>query len=89
MTDDVTGHRIDALEASVRRLQDEAVSVRWLDERFGRINDRLADMADDLSEIRQTDRQRRLAVYTAVSIGVISLIAALIMVGLSIPSPPT
>lgn len=88
MPDEVTGHRIEALETAVRRLQDEAVSVRWLDERFGRINDRLADMAQDLSEIRQTDRQRRLAVYTAVSIGVISLIAALIMVGLSIPNPP-
>lgn len=88
MADDVTGHRIDALERAVRKLQAEQVSPQWLDERFGRLRDQIGTIAEDVSEIKQADRSRRMAVYTAVVVGVVSLVSALVMVGLGTGAGP-
>lgn len=85
--DDVTGHRIDALERDVRKLREESVSPHWLDERFARLRDQIAVVAEDVAEIKQADRSRRLATYTAVVVGVVSLVSALVMVTLSTGAP--
>lgn len=77
-TDAVTGHRLSELERDVQKLQDSAVSKDWLDERFDRLNEKI-------DGVIQTDRNRRLAMYTAVITGIISLVSALVLVAVTLP----
>lgn len=84
--DTITGHRLDALERAVRKLDDEAVSSRWLDERFGRLADAIGELKVDIAEMKQAEKAKRLAVYAAVVTGVISVVSALVIVAMTIPA---
>jgi type IV secretory pathway component VirB8 len=81
--DEVTAHRLDAVERALRVVQSEAVSQRWLDERFERLGDQVRNLADDIKDIRQGEKARRLAVYAALATGVVSLVSALVIVAVT------
>lgn len=85
----VIAHRVRVLEGEVQQLRQENVSPQWLDERFGRLGDQITTLARTVEDMQSTDRSRRLAVYTAVVTGVVSLVAALVVVAMTIPSGPT